>query len=145
MQDQMYQGSVHRSTHWRWAQARRVKARSDSSNARHGVQRLLGMVNYVAKFALSVSEVTAPLRELLKKDVAWHWTERHEQSFHDIKCLLTDTSLGLLKYYASEAASGCMQVWIGCSIDARWVTNCIRFPFTYRDGVKLRQESVSGN
>ena len=63
---------------------------------KHSVQRLLGMVNYVAKFAPSVSEVTAPLRELLKKDVAWHWTERHEQSFHDIKYLLTETSSGLL-------------------------------------------------
>ena len=45
---------------------------------KHGVQRLLGMVNYVAKFAPNVSEKTAPLLELLKKDVAWHWTERHE-------------------------------------------------------------------
>ena len=59
---------------------------------KHGVQPLLGMVNYVAKFSPSVSEVTASLRELLKKDVAWHWTERHEQSFHDIKSLLTETS-----------------------------------------------------
>ena len=55
------------------------------------------MVNYVAKFAPSLSQVTA--RELLKKDVAWHWTERHEQLFHDIKRLFTETSLGLLKYY----------------------------------------------
>ena len=37
---------------------------------KHGIQRLLGMVNYMAKFAPHVSEVTAPLRELLKKDVA---------------------------------------------------------------------------
>ena len=66
---------------------------------KHGVQRLLGMVNYVAKFAPFVSEVTAPLRELLKKDVAWHWIERHEEPFHDIKCLLTETCPGLLKYY----------------------------------------------
>ena len=64
-----------------------------------GIQRLLGMVNYVAKFGPQVSGVTAPLRELLKKDVAWHWTERHEQSFHDIKRLLTETSSGVLKYY----------------------------------------------
>ena len=56
-------------------------------------------VNYVVKFAPSVSEVTAPLRELLKEDVAWHWAECHEQSFHDIKCLFTETSPGLLKYY----------------------------------------------
>ena len=46
----------------------------------NGLQRLLGMVNYVARFASNVSEKKAPLRELLKKDVAWHWTERHEQS-----------------------------------------------------------------
>ncbi|CAB3989788.1 Hypothetical predicted protein [Paramuricea clavata] len=66
---------------------------------KHGIQRLLGMVNYVARFAPHVSEVTAPLRELLKKDVAWHWTERHEQSFQGIKRLLTETSPGVLKYY----------------------------------------------
>ena len=56
-------------------------------------------MNYVAKFAPYVSDVTAPLRELLKKDVAGHWTKRHEQSFRDIKRLLTETSPGLLKYY----------------------------------------------
>ncbi|KAK3737375.1 hypothetical protein QZH41_002290 [Actinostola sp. cb2023] len=56
---------------------------------KHGIQRLLGMVNYVAKFLPNISEVTSPLRELLKKDVAWHWTERYEQSFNDIKKLLT--------------------------------------------------------
>ena len=69
---------------------------------KHGIQRLLGMVNYVAKFAPYVSDVTAPLRELLKKDVAWHWTERHEQSFRDIKRLLTEMSPGLLKYYGPK-------------------------------------------
>ena len=40
------------------------------------VQRLLGMVNYVGKFVPNLSEITLPLRELLKKDVAWHWTVR---------------------------------------------------------------------
>ena len=66
---------------------------------KHGIQRLLGMVNYMAKFLPNISEVTSPLRELLKKDVAWHWSERHEQSFNDIKKLLTETSTGVLKYY----------------------------------------------
>ena len=40
----------------------------------------------MAKFA---PEVTAPLRELLKKDVALHCTDCHEESSHDIKCLFT--------------------------------------------------------
>ncbi|KAK3731331.1 hypothetical protein QZH41_004089 [Actinostola sp. cb2023] len=73
---------------------------------KHGIQRLLGMVNYVAKFLPNISEVTSPLRELLKKDVAWHWTERHEQSFNDIKKLLTETSKGVLKYYDPKQPVG---------------------------------------
>ena len=36
------------------------------------VQRLLGMVNFIAKFVPKVSDVTAPLRELIKKNVAFH-------------------------------------------------------------------------
>ena len=32
-----------------------------------GVQRLLGMVNYVSKFVPNVSEITSPLQKCLKK------------------------------------------------------------------------------
>ena len=70
------------------------------------MQRLLGMVNYVAKFAPNISEVTAPLRELLKKDVAWHWTECHEQSLVAIKKVLTETSPGVLRYYDPKKPVG---------------------------------------
>jgi hypothetical protein len=35
------------------------------------VPRLLGMVNFIAKFAPKVSDVTAPLRELFKKNIAF--------------------------------------------------------------------------
>ena len=37
-----------------------------------GVQRRLGLINYVAKFFPKLSEVRSPLRELLQKDVHWH-------------------------------------------------------------------------
>ena len=37
-----------------------------------GVPRLLAMVNYLAKFIPGMSDITAPLRELLKKHVPWH-------------------------------------------------------------------------
>ena len=73
---------------------------------KQGVQRLLGMVNYVAKFARDISEVTALLRELLKKDVAWHWTECHEQSLVAIKKVLTETSPGVLRYYDPKKPVG---------------------------------------
>ena len=38
-----------------------------------GVQWLLALVNYVGKFIPNLSEITAALRELLKKNVSWHW------------------------------------------------------------------------
>ena len=37
-----------------------------------GIQRLLGLINYVAKFLPKQSEVTCPMTELLQKDVHWH-------------------------------------------------------------------------
>ena len=52
------------------------------------------------------SEVTAPLRELLKKDVAWHWTECHEQSLVAIKKVLTETSPAVLRYYDPKKPVG---------------------------------------
>ena len=43
-----------------------------------GVLSLLGLVNFMAKFAPKVSEVTTPLRQLTKKHVAFHWEQVHE-------------------------------------------------------------------
>ncbi|CAB4011839.1 Hypothetical predicted protein [Paramuricea clavata] len=54
-----------------------------------GVQRLLGMVNYLAKFIPAMSEITAPLRELLNKQVPWHWTANHQAAFKKIKEILS--------------------------------------------------------
>ena len=64
---------------------------------KHDVQRLLGMVNFIAKFAPNISDVTAPLRELIKKNVAFHWLETHEKAFRDLQHLLTDPAT--LCYY----------------------------------------------
>ena len=54
-----------------------------------GIQRLLRLINYVAKFLPKLSEVTSPLRELLQKDVHWHWEEHHKKSFENVKKLLS--------------------------------------------------------
>ena len=64
---------------------------------KHDVQRLLGMVNFIAKFAPNISDVTAPLREFIKKNVAFHWLETHEKAFRDLQHLLTDPAT--LRYY----------------------------------------------
>ena len=54
-------------------------------NDKAGVQRLLGMVNYVGKFIPNMSDLTSPLRQLLHQDVEWHWEEQHETSFRKVK------------------------------------------------------------
>ena len=61
-----------------------------------GVQRLLGMVNYLAKVIPGMSEITTPLRELLKKRVPWQGTEKHQVAFEKIKILFTNW---VLEYY----------------------------------------------
>ena len=53
------------------------------------VLRLLGMMNFVAKLAPRASDFTAPLRELTKKTVEFHWNERHEKAFQDLKRFLS--------------------------------------------------------
>ena len=57
----------------------------------------MGMVNYLAKFISNLSNVTVPLRELLKKDTAWHWEDIHQKAFEEIKSRVTAEKL--LQYY----------------------------------------------
>lgn len=59
--------------------------------------RFLGMVQYLAKFIPNLSEVSAPLRQLLEEEVAWHWEPKQAQSFERLKTLVNNTPV--LHYY----------------------------------------------
>ena len=66
---------------------------------RQDVRRLLGMVNYLQKFAPHLSEMTQPLREMLKEENAFVWTETvHGKCFREIKEALTKAPV--LKYFS---------------------------------------------
>lgn len=66
-----------------------------------GVQRLLGTVNYLAKFVPRMSEITAPLRTLIRCDVEWNWSsDIHGRAFDEIKRLLREAPV--LKYFDSQ-------------------------------------------
>ena len=67
---------------------------------KQGVQRVLGMVNYVAKFIPNVSAATAPLRALLQKDIEWQWGTEQQESFERIKQLLVNSQC--LAYFDVE-------------------------------------------
>jgi hypothetical protein len=61
------------------------------------IQRFLGMVVYLAKFIPKLSDIAAPLRQLVTKDAVWQWEETHKQAFLDIKTAIA--SPPVLQYY----------------------------------------------
>ena len=62
--------------------------------SRQDVLRLVGMVNFITKFAPNVS---APLRQLTKKGIEFCWLENHDKAFADLKHKFTHPET--LRYY----------------------------------------------
>lgn len=56
---------------------------------KEGVHRFLGFVNYLSKFIPNLSEVDAPLRQLLKRDAEFSWQPAQQQAFNKLKELCT--------------------------------------------------------
>ena len=57
--------------------------------SKQDLRRLLGMVNYLSQYIPNMSEITAPLRSRLKKDVQWSWHDEHRKSLERIQQVLT--------------------------------------------------------
>ena len=62
-----------------------------------GVQRLLGMVQYLSKFHPNLSDMTKPLRELTQQDVEWCWEDAQITALSQLKEAVTCTTV--LHYY----------------------------------------------
>ena len=54
------------------------------------IDRLRGMINYLARYLPKLSEVMQPLNELTHKNVAWTWNANHERAFNKLKTMLTE-------------------------------------------------------
>ena len=66
--------------------------------SKQDVKKLLGMVNYLQKFAPNLSEVTAPMRDLLKEENVVLWDEQlHGRSLEQVKKLISEAPV--LKYF----------------------------------------------
>ena len=52
------------------------------------LQRFLDMVNYLRQFIPNLSEITTPLRSLLKKNTKWLWSHEHTSAMNTIKEIL---------------------------------------------------------
>lgn len=53
------------------------------------LQRFLGMVNYLGAFIENLAFKNKNLRELLKNHIEWHWSEKHELEFENLKSEIT--------------------------------------------------------
>lgn len=65
------------------------------------LQSFLGLVNYLTRYSSSLATITAPLRELTKKEIAYVWGPEHDQAFKRIKQEIT--SMGILRYFNPHA------------------------------------------
>ena len=54
-----------------------------------GVQRLIGMLNFLSVFIPNKSSITAPLRNLLKEDIPWHWEAEQKEAMTQLKQILS--------------------------------------------------------
>lgn len=64
---------------------------------KQGIQRLLGSLNYLRGFIPNISEVTEPLRVLLKADTLWTWSEEQDVAMEKIRELLIKSPV--LQYF----------------------------------------------
>ena len=79
--------------------AEKVKAVANMPSPvdREGIQRFLGMLNYLSRYIPNMSNKTAPIRELLDKDVEWSWTPRHDACMAELKKILCEAPV--LEFY----------------------------------------------
>ena len=64
---------------------------------REDLQRFLGVVTYLSKFIPNMSQKSAPLRQLLQKDVEWSWGQVEENTFTWLKTSIS--SAPVLKFF----------------------------------------------
>ena len=62
-----------------------------------GVQRFLGMCNYLSRFAPNLAEIVKPLTGLTHVDAVWSWSSQHDKAFKTAKSLIANATT--LKFF----------------------------------------------
>ena len=65
------------------------------------LQSFLGLANYLSRYSGRIATLSAPLRELTKKDSAYYWGPEHDRAFTEVKKEVS--SLGVLRYFDPKA------------------------------------------
>ena len=62
-----------------------------------GVQRFLGMCNYLSRFTPNLEQVVKPLTELTHGNAVWSWSSQHDKAFETAKSLIANAAT--LKFF----------------------------------------------
>ena len=62
-----------------------------------GVRRFVGLVQYLSKFMPKLSDLTAPLRQLMRESNSFIWSSTQQKAFDNIKKAMTQ--LPVLRFY----------------------------------------------
>ena len=85
------------------------------------LQRLLDMTRFLTQFNQDEATLTAPLRMLLRKDMAWQWHPELQAALERLKKAISTTAL--LKFFQftgrDRNTSGCIQRWSWSCSDAK--------------------------
>ncbi|GFO15055.1 Pol polyprotein [Plakobranchus ocellatus] len=83
-----------------------------------GVQRILGMLNFLSPFIPNMSTMTGPLRLLLKKEVQFQWNHEQERALQQVKKTLSADPV--FKLYDSKS-----NVMIQCDASSTGLGACL--------------------
>ena len=72
------------------------------------LQSFLGLTNYMKRFIYDYSTITAPLRELLKENVDYIWTDKQNIAFENLKTYFDDNKHTLIYTDASPHVISCI-------------------------------------
>ena len=64
------------------------------------LQPFMGMINYLNQFSPAIAQVSEPLRQLMKKEVAFVWLPEHDRALKELKQLITNAPIWA--YYDTE-------------------------------------------
>ena len=108
---------------------------------RKDISSFLGMINYLAKFIPNLSSETAPLKNLLRKDVQWSWSKEEEETFRKLKDLVTSDTV--LAHFNAELETLLITdagaVSLGAIIVQKQKDECLR-PVHYASRSLTKQE-----
>ena len=64
---------------------------TEPPNSKSAVRSFLGLANYCSRFIKNYSDLSKPLRDLIKDDTPFNWTQESDESFQQLKAALAQT------------------------------------------------------